>query len=307
MFLEHKEEDISREPTSEENEALFLGRIMRDNLQTKKPFLFLISRSSIAALSLLDFDISSCLMDIFKTEFDKGSKIFQQLCLSAVKNVAQVNPSLVKEVQLTYHRLARSSSETDKSVAMEIAVAAASCSFDYFGYGEVFVPSLDYAECLLYYRREISLWISLEIQQADVLKVICEFSSETYRPGQLIDAQDSRLHWCAAEITEVEHHRIHILYTGWKQCEEWIELPSQRVAPAFTFTKVVPGGPGNEQHELYELHRNKVKSLAECEILGLESEDMARTLFLQFSSHHVLQFMINHARWINRDKLMHIL
>eukprot|EP00475_Leptophrys_vorax_P002417 TRINITY_DN11341_c0_g1_i3.p1 TRINITY_DN11341_c0_g1~~TRINITY_DN11341_c0_g1_i3.p1 ORF type:complete len:308 (+),score=61.65 TRINITY_DN11341_c0_g1_i3:11-934(+) len=307
MFLDHEEEDISREPTSEENEALFLGRIMRDNLQTKKPFLFLISRSSIAALSLLDFDISSCLMDIFKTEFDKGSKIFRKLCLSAIKNVAQLNPSLVKEVQLTYHRLARSSSETDSNISTDIAVAAISCSFDYFGYGEEYLPSLDYAECLVYYRRELSHWISLELQHADVLQLICEFSSETYRLGQFIDAQDSRLLWCAAEITEVEHNRIHIHYTGWKLYDEWIELPSQRIAPAFTFTKVIPEGEGNPRRQIFEFDGNMLKSLSNCETLGLLSEQMARVLFLQFTSHNRMQFTINYARWKNRDNLKHFL
>eukprot|EP00475_Leptophrys_vorax_P013012 TRINITY_DN19401_c0_g1_i1.p1 TRINITY_DN19401_c0_g1~~TRINITY_DN19401_c0_g1_i1.p1 ORF type:complete len:359 (+),score=77.06 TRINITY_DN19401_c0_g1_i1:25-1101(+) len=277
-----------------------------DKSEVMEHCLSVISNCSTAALALVDVDISSSLLTIFKTKFIKRPKKFQTLCLSAIKNVAKLNPTLVEEVQLTYHRLARGPSENGKRIAMEIAVAATSCSLDYFGYGTVFVPSFDYEEALHYYSREINRWISPEFQQLDILQLICELSTETYRLGQLIDAQDGPMGWCAAEITKVKYPKIHVHYTGWKQFDEWIELPSQRIAPAFTFTNVVPK-PGKNRKELDETERKKLKEVTDCAILGLLSEDMTRNVFLQFRPNSGVQYAINYARWMNRENLKHIL
>eukprot|EP00475_Leptophrys_vorax_P027861 TRINITY_DN39819_c0_g1_i1.p1 TRINITY_DN39819_c0_g1~~TRINITY_DN39819_c0_g1_i1.p1 ORF type:complete len:133 (-),score=23.16 TRINITY_DN39819_c0_g1_i1:211-609(-) len=99
---------------------------------------------------------------------------------------------------------------------MNIAAGASANSLDYFGFGTVFVPSFDYSEAFRYYRHCTIGSISPEFQLSDVLRLVCEFATETYRRHQLVDLQDRTLGWCAAEIRDVQYPLVQVRYTGWR-------------------------------------------------------------------------------------------
>eukprot|EP00475_Leptophrys_vorax_P043761 TRINITY_DN8520_c0_g1_i2.p1 TRINITY_DN8520_c0_g1~~TRINITY_DN8520_c0_g1_i2.p1 ORF type:complete len:339 (-),score=72.91 TRINITY_DN8520_c0_g1_i2:173-1189(-) len=209
---------------------------------------------------------------------------------------------LLSKLQYIYQENARSSCMKSKQFAQQICRAARD-KVDCFGLGNTFVPSLDAQEAFEYYHKHLIERIPIAFQVTEVMQLICTFANESYRLHQLIDAQDTRgFKWCAAEIVAKElPNRIKVHYTGWtERHDEWIEIPSQRIAPAFTFTRL-------EMHEFTPtissspVPSSTLQPMLSSKHLGISSEDTARQLLTNFNND--VQFAINYARWMNRQNI----
>eukprot|EP00475_Leptophrys_vorax_P022904 TRINITY_DN3115_c0_g1_i1.p1 TRINITY_DN3115_c0_g1~~TRINITY_DN3115_c0_g1_i1.p1 ORF type:complete len:434 (-),score=78.98 TRINITY_DN3115_c0_g1_i1:18-1319(-) len=76
----------------------------------------------------------------------------------------------------------------------------------------------------------------------DIMNLICEYAIEGYRVGQQIDCLGPQNVWCAAEVLEIDTLlcKIKVHYVGWDGYDVYIDVPSNRLAPAFTHTGEVP-------------------------------------------------------------------
>eukprot|EP00475_Leptophrys_vorax_P002845 TRINITY_DN11613_c0_g1_i1.p1 TRINITY_DN11613_c0_g1~~TRINITY_DN11613_c0_g1_i1.p1 ORF type:complete len:519 (-),score=89.36 TRINITY_DN11613_c0_g1_i1:120-1676(-) len=255
-----------------------------------------VAAVSALLLRALDSDIQSI--------FTEARPEVISHCIRIIQSLSRTGkfPNLLGEFQIFYHRLARSSTFKSQIGAAEIALRARNNYVDYFGFEPGYVPSFRRREALEYFFSLLSQFISSEFQGTkEALQLICEFATETYQLDQLIDFQDNSGVWCAAEITEVDYPRVrvHKTGTGWTH-EEWIAIPSQRIAPAFTFTRLIiplegstPRWPKPTAQEL--------KQLCSCKTLGVSSEETARNMCAQFG--YNIQYVRNHARWLNRENL----
>eukprot|EP00475_Leptophrys_vorax_P040352 TRINITY_DN7470_c0_g1_i2.p1 TRINITY_DN7470_c0_g1~~TRINITY_DN7470_c0_g1_i2.p1 ORF type:complete len:152 (+),score=17.92 TRINITY_DN7470_c0_g1_i2:88-543(+) len=139
-------------------------------------------------------------------------------------------------------------------------------------------------------------------QAREVFQLICEFATETYRVNQIVDVLDKQNIWCAAEVTDIVEHQVRIHYTGWPpHCDQWIEVPSFMVAPAFTFTRLKEVGDLPVRQGLEMSVQHAIRRVLSCEVLGLNSLEETGDLFARFGSR--IQDVINYARWANRENL----
>eukprot|EP00475_Leptophrys_vorax_P013771 TRINITY_DN20124_c0_g1_i4.p1 TRINITY_DN20124_c0_g1~~TRINITY_DN20124_c0_g1_i4.p1 ORF type:complete len:428 (+),score=77.81 TRINITY_DN20124_c0_g1_i4:321-1604(+) len=206
---------------------------------------------------------------------------------------------LLRKLQYVYQKYARSSDTKSKEIALSIAVAASN-KVDYFGCGKVFVPSFKAEEAFKYYLDHLVECVAIEFQVTEVMQLICDLANESYFLHQHIDVQDIQVRqWCAAEIICMELPiRIRVHYTGWSdRYDEWIQLPSQRIAPAFTFTRQeMDEAPAKTSNS--PAFTGDLKSMLSSKCLGIPSEKKALEMLAAFKNDK--QLTINYARWVNR-------
>eukprot|EP00475_Leptophrys_vorax_P032006 TRINITY_DN4893_c0_g1_i1.p1 TRINITY_DN4893_c0_g1~~TRINITY_DN4893_c0_g1_i1.p1 ORF type:complete len:330 (-),score=55.72 TRINITY_DN4893_c0_g1_i1:123-1112(-) len=277
-----------------------------DNLASRQKYLCTITAPLIELLSKADLrfekrDQKSIFYSFYKSLFVVFTSVLQ----------AGQCPDLLIKIQVAYHQLARSSSRDLKLRAIQMAQAAALNNVDCLGHdlyvGEFKCPIFDHSEAILYYNQCLLEYLSAEHQVSAVLWLICDFASETYRKGQLIDFFDRQFRWCAAEITEIDRdHRMKIHYTASDSIyDEWI-VSSHNIAPAFTFTKIEIHPKIYPEHYLarwglLSVRFYEVDSLMDCQLLGLTSREVTTKIFVYLGCD--FQDAINYARWANRDNL----
>jgi hypothetical protein len=71
----------------------------------------------------------------------------------------------------------------------------------------------------------------------DLVNFIVHYIEEGFSKGDILEAQDLWMKWCAAEVLEVEEERVFVHYIHWpKNFDEWIEVPTGRRVPLYTHT-----------------------------------------------------------------------
>eukprot|EP00475_Leptophrys_vorax_P022392 TRINITY_DN3049_c0_g1_i1.p1 TRINITY_DN3049_c0_g1~~TRINITY_DN3049_c0_g1_i1.p1 ORF type:complete len:562 (-),score=99.96 TRINITY_DN3049_c0_g1_i1:220-1836(-) len=224
--------------------------------------------------------------------------------------VFSLRDTLLKKTYLIFQKLIRSCELHSQKLARLCRVGLFA-AYDMFGYEHEAqkISPLSAAAAFQYYQNNMIQFISAEHQVPEVIRLICDFASESYRIHQQIDALDIKVScWCAAEILEIVlPNRVLVHYLGWQQrYDEWIQLPSPRIAPAFTFTKLeIPRAKSDALVERRNRHAISLDRLVSCKHLNLHSEDEAEELKQKLSND--VQSAINCARWMNRANLQDML
>jgi hypothetical protein len=111
--------------------------------------------------------------------------------------------------------------------------------------------------------------------------------------------------WCATEVVKIENNRIKIHYTGWPDKFDWIYLPSERIAPAFSYTS----GAGGYRKINRAISEEIILRMLHCSHLNVSSGEEVRMAFKRFGFD--IQNTINGLRFENRaeyeSELMHML
>eukprot|EP00475_Leptophrys_vorax_P013773 TRINITY_DN20124_c0_g1_i6.p1 TRINITY_DN20124_c0_g1~~TRINITY_DN20124_c0_g1_i6.p1 ORF type:complete len:550 (+),score=99.92 TRINITY_DN20124_c0_g1_i6:465-2114(+) len=246
-----------------------------------------------------------------------GSLFVKTLCQNSVLELCEPvvvflsnckvtsSEELLRKVQCAYQKYARSPNRKSKEFALSIAQAASN-NVDYFGFGNVIVPSFEAEEAFKYYLDHLLECVATEFQVTEVMQLICDLANESYFLHQHIDVQDIQVRqWCAAEIICMELPiRIRVHYTGWSDgYDEWIRIPSQRIAPAFTFTRQeMDDTPEETSNSL--TYPGNLRSLLSSKVLGISTGEKVLELLAAFKND--MQSAINHARWVNRRNHMEI-
>eukprot|EP00475_Leptophrys_vorax_P031848 TRINITY_DN48538_c0_g1_i1.p1 TRINITY_DN48538_c0_g1~~TRINITY_DN48538_c0_g1_i1.p1 ORF type:complete len:404 (-),score=72.81 TRINITY_DN48538_c0_g1_i1:123-1238(-) len=247
----------------------------------------------------LDEQIASIYLRNIDFWFDLAFSAFEFLgdCIQTISLYA----ALLKRVQLIYQKLARQADVVSKRSSHDLAALASSLGLDFLGDDvPFFLPSLDRDEQLAFYRTQLVINVPVCEQVSEVIGVICEFASESYRIHQCIDVLDWVCHWCAAEIVEVKlPNRIRVHYSGWTVIrDQWLEIPSSKLARAFTFTRIDVSAELLESSQAWSGPVSEV--MLSCELLNLYSMEYAQRLWAVLGER---QATINCARWMNRKNL----
>eukprot|EP00475_Leptophrys_vorax_P000735 TRINITY_DN10409_c0_g1_i1.p1 TRINITY_DN10409_c0_g1~~TRINITY_DN10409_c0_g1_i1.p1 ORF type:complete len:446 (+),score=65.57 TRINITY_DN10409_c0_g1_i1:201-1538(+) len=151
-----------------------------------------------------------------------------------------------------------------------------------------------------YYKSNLSLWTSSFLSR-ELIGLICKLCVEGYREGQIIDAMDRGGVWCAGEVAEVSDSGIKVHFTGFaKAFAEWFDIPSLRIAPAFTYTIC-------EVDEIVQaegLTEATLNRMVESPVLFLRSKEEAKKEHATYGSAWVT---VNALRWRNRSKLQDLI
>eukprot|EP00475_Leptophrys_vorax_P031799 TRINITY_DN4841_c2_g1_i1.p1 TRINITY_DN4841_c2_g1~~TRINITY_DN4841_c2_g1_i1.p1 ORF type:complete len:539 (+),score=119.48 TRINITY_DN4841_c2_g1_i1:31-1647(+) len=209
----------------------------------------------------------------------------------------------LEQIQMDYLQLARSMDYKARLKAEKFAETAAQKKLDCVsvqirGYRFSLLSYLNFDDDFQYYHKLLTSCIDFRVE--DVFRLICDFAVEIYWMGQLIDAQDSDGWWCAAEIVnvDVKISSVMIHFTGFSnKHDEWIKLPSTRIAPAFTFTRLeLP-----EESTNASLDASDVQTIMSCNVLGISSTEAVQDMSSRLNGD--FQSIVNCARWMNRDNL----
>eukprot|EP00475_Leptophrys_vorax_P000444 TRINITY_DN10243_c0_g1_i1.p2 TRINITY_DN10243_c0_g1~~TRINITY_DN10243_c0_g1_i1.p2 ORF type:complete len:537 (-),score=112.48 TRINITY_DN10243_c0_g1_i1:1951-3354(-) len=261
------------------------------------------------------------------TLMEEMKVLIPKLCIRVLTSEATLKSSLrfldlfkenslsfsLEKLQFEYHKLARSSDLQSRFKAERFAEAAAERKLDYFGLKKGYLqPSLDFHETFRYYMTQITGSVQCYVED-EVIQLICSFAVETYRLHQLVDAQDCDHWWCSAEIVDVEltsKPLVKVHFTGFDdEYDEWMEVPSQTLAPAFTFTKIeLPVANVVSTTEFMDPRR--MKWFVSSDVLGLTMEKAQKIcsgLAGNVDPWTLNQCFINCARWMNRHNLTKLL
>eukprot|EP00475_Leptophrys_vorax_P044308 TRINITY_DN8833_c0_g1_i5.p1 TRINITY_DN8833_c0_g1~~TRINITY_DN8833_c0_g1_i5.p1 ORF type:complete len:546 (+),score=92.51 TRINITY_DN8833_c0_g1_i5:147-1640(+) len=216
-----------------------------------------------------------------------------------IKSISSHEP-LLRKLQLLYHKLARKPDVSSQIEAGNLARSAKYQNLNYFGNDVVYISSPQFDEQFEFYRSLLLQHVSSSLQVSEVIQLICQFSTESYRLHQYIDALDLTEKWCAAEIVEIEApNRIRVHYSGWGvSSDEWFQIPCWKISPAFTFTKVELS-LGTESEA--DVSSDVPSHVLSCQLLNLHSMEQAQKL--RAACQDNLQCTINCARWMNRKNL----
>eukprot|EP00475_Leptophrys_vorax_P013934 TRINITY_DN20285_c0_g1_i3.p1 TRINITY_DN20285_c0_g1~~TRINITY_DN20285_c0_g1_i3.p1 ORF type:complete len:530 (-),score=115.19 TRINITY_DN20285_c0_g1_i3:195-1784(-) len=246
--------------------------------------------------------ISSLYLEVFSKNRAFVHTLMQTLsCLDKGRDLPSFN-TLLTRFQFKYQQLVRSSSSYLHVAAFHLAKESAKRRIDCYNLDPNHIPSFsDYDKTFQYYHICLEEVAPCDSAIGDVLQLICEFATETYRVHQLVDVLDKTNLWRAAEVVEIEDYEVKVELTGWPGAFEWIKMPSCKIAPAFTFTRLEI-----QKRLAYEaiVTQGQVDQLMSSKILGIASEEMAVKLLKRFGN---VEFAMNCARWMNRDNLKHLL
>jgi hypothetical protein len=209
-----------------------------------------------------------------------------------------------EEINQAYHRLARSHKKEFKDCARKFISVLQEENLVLTH--QIHVFSAREEIMVEYYKTQLDTF-SPHVLPKDLSSIIIGYSTDGYRAGQHIDVQDDWKKWCAGQVVEVGHTRIKVHYVGWAQrYNEWIDIGSGRLAPAFTYTAIDPSTPREiSTHNTRYPEHSTIGQMIDEKCLLLPTTEAVMKAFEVYGWD--IQSAINGARFKNFENLRNLL